>query len=185
MDDALDLAIAVFRERGYHATSMTDLVDHMQLARGSLYKAFKDKRAIFLAAYDRYSDTRSAKLNEVVAHASSARERLQAVFTRYAELASSDDGRKGCLVVATATELTTVDAEIAARVNHSLQQLHTLLLNLVKDGQQDGSVTPHANAHAIANTMLCLLQGMRIIGKNGTTPNDMANVTTQAMRLLD
>jgi TetR/AcrR family transcriptional repressor of nem operon len=53
MDDALDQAIRIFRERGYNATSIGDLTDAMGLASGSLYKAFKDKREMFLAAFDR------------------------------------------------------------------------------------------------------------------------------------
>jgi AcrR family transcriptional regulator len=53
MDVALDRAVLVFRERGYHATSIGDLSEAMKLASGSLYKAFGDKRAIFLAAFER------------------------------------------------------------------------------------------------------------------------------------
>src|SRR5262245_39754798 len=53
LDAALDKSVRVFRERGYHATSIADLTEAMKLASGSVYKAFKDKRAVFLAAFDR------------------------------------------------------------------------------------------------------------------------------------
>jgi AcrR family transcriptional regulator len=53
VEGALEKAIDVFRQRGYDGTSMTDLLDGMALSRGSLYKAFKDKRSVFLAAYER------------------------------------------------------------------------------------------------------------------------------------
>ena len=52
IDDALDKAVRVFSERGYHATSIGDLAGAMELASGSIYKAFRDKRAVFLAAFD-------------------------------------------------------------------------------------------------------------------------------------
>ncbi|MDA4634974.1 TetR/AcrR family transcriptional regulator, partial [Escherichia coli] len=48
MNEALDKALRVFSERGYHATSIGNLTDAMQLASGSVYKAFKDKRGVFL-----------------------------------------------------------------------------------------------------------------------------------------
>ena len=54
MDEALDQAIRVFCEQGYNATSIGDLIDAMGLASGSIYKAFRDKRAVFLAALDRH-----------------------------------------------------------------------------------------------------------------------------------
>src|SRR5277367_2937471 len=54
MNEALDRAIQVFCEQGYNATSIGDLIDAMGLASGSIYKAFRDKRAVFLAALDRH-----------------------------------------------------------------------------------------------------------------------------------
>jgi len=58
MDSALDGAIRVFCERGYHATSVGDLTAAMRLATGSVYKAFRDKHAVFLAAFERYAAVR-------------------------------------------------------------------------------------------------------------------------------
>ena len=58
MDTALDRALRVFRERGYHATSIGDLTAAMRLATGSVYKAFRDKHAVFLAAFERYTALR-------------------------------------------------------------------------------------------------------------------------------
>jgi AcrR family transcriptional regulator len=53
MSTALDHATRLFRERGYHAASIEDLTQAMGIACGSIYKAFQDKRATFLAALDR------------------------------------------------------------------------------------------------------------------------------------
>ncbi|SUE06858.1 Bacterial regulatory proteins, tetR family [Pantoea agglomerans] len=39
-DAALDSAMLVFRQKGYHATSIGDLGQAMQLTTGSIYKAF-------------------------------------------------------------------------------------------------------------------------------------------------
>jgi TetR/AcrR family transcriptional regulator, transcriptional repressor for nem operon len=73
MDVALDRALLVFREHGYHAASLGDLGSAMKLTPGSIYKAFSDKRAIFLAAFDRYTDLRNAKLRQLESLARSAR----------------------------------------------------------------------------------------------------------------
>ncbi|WP_457825768.1 TetR/AcrR family transcriptional regulator, partial [Staphylococcus aureus] len=43
-----------FWTRGYHGTSLVDLIDGTGLSRGSLYKAFGDKHGLFLDALDRY-----------------------------------------------------------------------------------------------------------------------------------
>ena len=52
-DDVVIDAIEVFRARGYHGTSVDDLTKGTGLARGSLYKAFRDKHSLFVAALER------------------------------------------------------------------------------------------------------------------------------------
>src|ERR1700744_6602744 len=55
LDDAVRDALEVFRQRGYHGASMVDLLEGTKLSRGSLYKAFPAKRALFFAAFDLYA----------------------------------------------------------------------------------------------------------------------------------
>src|SRR5687767_573726 len=57
IDEALEGAMNVFWTKGYEGASLQDLLDAMNIARGSLYKAFQDKRSIYLAALDRYDQT--------------------------------------------------------------------------------------------------------------------------------
>ena len=57
IDQALDRAMGVFWEKGYEGASLQDLLEAMKIARGSLYKAFDDKRGIYLASLDRYDQT--------------------------------------------------------------------------------------------------------------------------------
>jgi len=45
-------ALRVFSEKGYHATSVTDLVDAAGVARGTFYLYFDSKDAIFLELLD-------------------------------------------------------------------------------------------------------------------------------------
>ena len=93
MDKALDRAIRVFCERGYHATSIGDLIDAMGIASGSIYKAFHDKRAVFLAAFDRYKSLRNDQVDQVVRTSKSGRERLRDVLAF--DLARLNDGPLG------------------------------------------------------------------------------------------
>src|SRR5471030_1619747 len=67
--EVLDKAVRVFCERGFHATSIGDLTEATQLTSGSLYKAFKDKRGIYLAALTHYKASRDAELRAVLAPA--------------------------------------------------------------------------------------------------------------------
>lgn len=43
----LDCARKVFGERGYHATTVTDIIHEAKVARGTFYRHFDGKRAVF------------------------------------------------------------------------------------------------------------------------------------------
>jgi TetR/AcrR family transcriptional repressor of nem operon len=184
MDEALDGAIRVFRERGYNAASIGDLTVAMGLASGSIYKAFKDKREVFLAAFDRYTSLRNDQLRHVVRSAKSARERLRDVLAFYIESSRGVEGRRGCLVVGSAVELAIVDREVAVRVGSALARNEALLADLIRQGHGDKSVPAQIDAEETARMMVYLTQGMRVVGRAGRSPPDPSAIIDLAMKLL-
>ncbi|MBP1851795.1 TetR/AcrR family transcriptional regulator [Rhizobium halophytocola] len=185
LGDALDRAIAVFSERGYHATSIADLKAAMGLTAGSIYKAFPDKKAIFLAAFDRYKAQRDAALAEKVEAGNSGRDRIRRMLDHYAEMACGDSGRRGCLVVGAAVELSLFDTDVADRVQRSRSRQEALLRDLVISGKADGSIPVAVDPDATAGALYCFIQGLRIAGKSGQQPSAAAHTVLVAMKLLD
>jgi TetR/AcrR family transcriptional regulator, transcriptional repressor for nem operon len=185
MDEALDKAIQLFRARGFHPTSIADLTSAMALASGSLYKAFKDKRAVFLAAFDRYTALRAEQVRQVAEGGGSGRDRLRAVLAFYAASAQGSEGRRGCLVVGSAVEMAVFDPEIAARVTATLAKNQALIAGLIRQGEADGSIRAGIDADNTAQLMVCLTQGMRVIGKAGWPLPDPESVVDLALKLLD
>jgi AcrR family transcriptional regulator len=184
MDDVLDKAVRIFCERGYHATSIGDLTGAMELASGSVYKAFKDKRSVFLAALGRYKTVRDAKLREAIGVAGTGKDRVREALFFYAESSCGASGRRGCLVVGSAAELATLDDEVAQWVKSALVRSEALIGELIRQGQTDGSIPEHVDSEATARLMLCLIQGMRLVGKTGRTRKEMAVVVDVAMKTL-
>ncbi len=184
VDEALDKAIRVFCERGYHATSIGDLAEAMELTQGSIYKAFKDKRAVFIAAFDRNKAVRNGRLARAIEAGETGLERIRKALAFYAESSHGAEGVQGCLVVGSAAELAIFDEEVAQRVEASFERNETLMAELIRQGQADGSISAGIDSRATARLMLCLLQGMRVVGKTGRTRAEMAAVVEVAMRIL-
>ena len=105
LDAALDLAMPVFREKGYHSASINDLSEAMQLTAGSIYKAFHDKRSLFLLVFERYTSLRNQMLRQRLAQQADGRAKIAELLRFYLESASEIEGRRGCLVVGSAIEL--------------------------------------------------------------------------------
>ncbi len=184
IDIALDKAVRVFRERGYHATSIGDLTEAMELASGSIYKAFKDKRTVFLAAFDRYAAMRNDQIRRAAATGKTGRDRLRNVLISYVEVSQGAEGRRGCLVVGSTVELASLDPVIAARVTESLRANEAFLADLIRQGQSDGSIPAHVPPEDTARLMVCMTQGMRVIGKSGRTRLEADRLIDIAMKTL-
>jgi len=184
MNLALDQAIRVFREQGYNATSIPDLVAAMGLASGSIYKAFRDKRAVFLAAFDRYTFLRNEQLAAIARTAKPARERISDVLAFYVESARGVEGRRGCMVVGSAVELALSDREVAARVSASLARNEAFLADLIRLGLKDKSLPGRIDPEDTARVMVYLTQGLRVVGKSGRSPPETSTVVDIAMKLL-
>lgn len=185
MGKALDKAVKIFCERGYHATSISDLTSAMELTSGSVYKAFKDKRAVFLAAFDHYKAERDAQLRAEINKGCNGRERLRNALIFFAESSHGVQGQLGCLVISGAADLATFDAEIGQRVTGALTRSETMLNKLILEGQADSSISPELDSQDIARLMLCVLQGMRVIGKTGRSKQDMQAVANAALKCLN
>jgi AcrR family transcriptional regulator len=183
-DAALDKALQVFAERGYHAASISELTEAMGLASGSVYKAFKDKRGIFLAAFDRYRTVRRGILDARMAKVGTGREKIREVLAHYALSSHGASGRCGCLVVSSANDLALFDEEAAARVAAAFTANEKLITDLLYLGQSDGSIAAEIDVADTARTLLCLTKGMRVVGKTGRSEEDMVAVAETAMKLL-
>jgi TetR/AcrR family transcriptional repressor of nem operon len=183
MDTALDRAVRVFSERGYHATSIGDLTAAMRLATGSVYKAFRDKHAVFLAAFERYAALRQEQTRSAAAKGDNGRERLRNMLLSYVEHSQGSEGRRGCLVVGSAVELSAVDPVVAALVSARLETNEGFIAGLIREGQADGSIPRHVAAADTARLMICITQGLRVVGKAGLSL-DGKRLVAVAMKLL-
>lgn len=184
MDAALDAALRVFSERGYHATSISDLTEAMGLASGSIYKAFKDKRGVFLAAFGRYRQLGRRRLEAMIASATTGREKVFQMVMYYTELSHGEAGRKGCLVVGGANDFALLDEETAAHVATAFAADEKLMADLIRIGQADGTIPQTVDADAAALAFLCFTKGLRVIGKTGRSRQEMIAATEAAMKLV-
>lgn len=185
IDAALDKAIVIFSDRGYYGTSIADLSSALELTAGSIYKAFDDKRAVFIAALERYITLRTERLQQALQPTRTGRERVRTVLALYAASSYEDEGRRGCLIVSSAVELAISDPEIAERVARSLDLHEKRLTLFIRQGQDDGSIPAQVEAAVTARLLLCVLQGMRVIGKTGRGKKEMNSLIDKAMKVLD
>ncbi|WP_413742884.1 TetR/AcrR family transcriptional regulator [Sodalis sp. RH15] len=184
IDAAIDAVVPLFRERGFSSASITDISAAMQLSAGSIYKAFGDKRELFFRAFHRYTSTRHVQLQKRLETETMGFDKLRAMLIFYAETSHGEEGRRGCLVAASAIELATFDSAMADLVTSALHRVESTLRGLIRLGQSDGSIPAGIDTEATACLLLSMLQGFRVIGKAGRARPEMLAAAEQAIRLL-
>jgi TetR/AcrR family transcriptional repressor of nem operon len=182
-DDAVRDALEVFRRLGYHGASMVDLLEGTKLSRGSLYKAFPDKRALFFAAFDLYAREALERLREKLA-AGDAREGVRTALLHYAHVSARACWQKGCLISTATGELLPDDAEARARVEAYYANMLVLLAGAVRRGQAEGVIDPHADAQALGRYLQTVIQGMRFLAKTGAGEPELREVALAALQAL-
>jgi AcrR family transcriptional regulator len=75
--------IAAVAERGYAATTITDVVRHARVSRRTFYEHFEDKPTCFLAAYDAVSDAILGAIEGAAAEHDDWRQRIVAGVRAY------------------------------------------------------------------------------------------------------
>lgn len=185
LDDALRDATEVFRLRGYHGTSVQDLTEGTGLARGSLYKAFHDKRTLFLAALDQSIAGSLQRIGNDLARPGSAKTAIRDTLMGYAKRAASHEGRRGCIMTSAAMEMMPDDAEVSAVITAMFRRIEELFAAAVDRGQAAAEIPRDHDRRAIARHLLCTIQGLRVLGKTGPSEQDMAQIIDQTVRILD
>ena len=182
-EEALDAAMQLFWCRGYGATSMRDLLDAMRIGRGSFYDTFGDKRAVFLAALDRFETARTSWVYEVLE--GSGADGIEEVFRRSVEGLVGFEPRRGCLLANTAVELAPHDPEVAARISRYVRRTEVAFAGALLRAREAGEIPAESDPNALARFLVTNLHGLRVMARAGSdrrTLEDAARVALEALR---
>ena len=166
---AVERAMNVFWTRGYHATALPDLLRATKLSRGSLYAAFGDKHSLFLRALDRYIADAIARMDVEFAPHREPVDGLRAYFAGYVDRNSGANGRRGCLLVATAMELAGRDAEVDRRIGSFFKAMEGKLADALSRAKASGKLADGVEPSTAARIIVCFVEGMRVVGKTAPT----------------
>lgn len=180
----LDGAIALFSASGFSGVGINALTEATGLTVGSVYKAYGDKEGVFIQALERYIALREAHILTLFENADCGQAKIEILLRLYVDLSIGREGKLGCMVVAGIADLDQV-GRAAEPLGKQLSARRTLLTQLVLEGQRDGSVTTGDAPSVVAEVLLALLQGMRVIGKGEQLTGEADAFIACALRILD
>lgn len=157
--EIIEKAMNVFWEKGYHGTSMQDLVDAMQINRSSLYNTIGDKHCLFIKCVTVYAEAGLKETQEKVAKEKSA---LQALINIIRDKAAwVVDSEKGCLGIKTVFEIAPEDKEVRNVLTKNSVVYLELMTNLIQKAIDDGELDGSEDASLLAEYIMTTFTGWK------------------------
>jgi TetR/AcrR family transcriptional repressor of nem operon len=180
----LDAAVQCFWARGYEATSVRDLIEKTGITGASLYNAFGDKRALYQRALDHYvEDSLVDRIRRCEALA--PREAIGAFFAEIVRRSLDDHQHKGCMLVNAALDVAPNDLGFQRIVAAVLIRIEQFFLGRINAGQADRTITRSLAAKTLAQHLLGVLMGVRVLARVRPERALLDGVVSGALALLD
>jgi TetR/AcrR family transcriptional repressor of nem operon len=104
-EKALMDAMMVFRDQGYEATSIQDLVERMGINRFSLYATFQSKHNLFVAALDAYYNWVAIPFFDRLTRSNEGLAIIESILLELVSRIKSGASANGCLICNSIAEL--------------------------------------------------------------------------------
>lgn len=180
LETAVSKAMNVFWTYGYDSASVSILLGGMGLTKGSFYKAFTDKKTLFLTAMTSYDNQQVASaialLNDT--NIPSGKERIARLF-RSIPIDVAQGDRRGCLLCSAAAGPAADDSDISALVDG--------LLGQIRDGFRAalGASKGMDQREKMAKLLVTQYVGLRILSRAQTPVSELSASVEAVIELID
>lgn len=182
--DAAMLAIVeTFRRQGFAATSLDDIVAATGMNRPSLFAAFGNKKAMYLAALAHFRDAIADVVRPALLDDVPLRTALNAFFYAAIDFYCNGEAR-GCLVLCTASAEALTDSDIGAVLADTLSDIEKQIEDRIEcHGVQDGSLNV-GDAADMAKLLSAVLISIAMQARAGIGKTDLRRFATKSVALV-
>ncbi len=162
-NEKLAQAMQLFWQKGYANTSISDLIETLQINRFSLYNAFGDKQNLYYEALENYLTSISYPGTAILSSPEASIDELEQFLTQFAELQKHNSC--GCLIQNALVEHAGEDLVVLNKGHLLFDYLLKIIAKTITNAQTQGKISNNHNAKILAQLVLTQMQGMRVLGK--------------------
>ena len=181
-DLVLDRATELFWRKGYEATSISDLEEHLGVGRQSLYGAFGDKHQLYVKAMDRYGASQSGARLALLrpgAGADEIREYFASLITGLTR-----EPRRSCMLINATLETAAEDPAVAARTCDNQLNLTRAFRYALAGAVAKGQLDRKTDTDALALALVSQSFGLNIMARNGATAATLGKVVESTLQVF-
>ena len=159
--EAIHAAMALYWEKGFHATSMRNLQDTIDMRPGSIYAQFGSKEGLFKEAIKHYLTMSLTQLANSVDTSVSKVEGLKS-FIKTAVTRNESAPSNMCMLVKTISELTQDNSALLSAAKQALNTVEKEFSNLIAQAQEEGELDKSVDPTRLAKILQINIMGMRM-----------------------
>ena len=179
----LDAAADEFQHRGYHATSMHDIMRIARVPGGSVYHYFPTKKSLALAVIaERVSASLAETWLEPLRKAPSASQGILSVFDAVAR-SISDRAVLGCPVTNLALELSLADPDFQHALRAAFDRWEKAIADRLR-AEQAGRKQKTIDAAGLATLVVAIFSGAMSLAKAAQSTAPLRTCRREIVRLL-
>lgn len=161
-DTALQAAMNLFWEKGFHATSLKDLEVALNMKSGSIYVAFKSKEQLYSTAMQRYYEANRDAFRDEMAKMTSPLTSLADHIKSYATLPPDHPGRQVCMLMKTIVDTQTTEPALAQQARDHLAKIRNQIADVFEEAKARGELPADADCGRLAQRLQANLNALRI-----------------------
>lgn len=170
-DDVIKKATNLFWGKGYHATSMRNLQEAIDLRPGSIYAGFGSKEGLFKESLQYYAHESLALLNSFAENYNSPLEALKAFVASVVTPQEPTSPSNMCMLVKTISELTEDNEDLLIEAQRLLGTLEIAFSKLFSEAQVQGELGATKNPHRLASLLQMQVMGLRAYVRSNKEAN--------------
>jgi TetR/AcrR family transcriptional regulator, transcriptional repressor of aconitase len=160
-DQILDAARICFSRKGFHQSSMQDVIRESGLSAGAIYRYFKSKDEIIAALATRTASSFDDVFEELATQ--DPLPPLEEILGRYAAAVVAQAGEDGAIRLAPhAWSAALAAPELISSARIPLTDLRATLVKVAERMKKEGTLPADSDPGAVGATLLCLVPGFVI-----------------------
>lgn len=156
----MEVAAAIFHQKGFKGTSLSDILNEAQISKGALYHHFSNKQELLYAVFD---EVYQAKFLERWINIKTAQNPIDEIINVVDGLSlegSDEEMCCGCPVHNISSELASVDENIRHRVDGLFCQIQQIISQGIDKAKANGDVNSSVDSKQISLFFMCIMSGI-------------------------
>jgi TetR/AcrR family transcriptional regulator, transcriptional repressor for nem operon len=161
----IEQAAILFNQNGYVGTSIADIMRLTGVGKSSIYRHFRDKDEIAIAAFDHTLDQIVQAVMQNVEQQDTAIDRLIGFVDTFRGFTTQPIGVGGCPILNTAIESDDTHPAMRLHVQQAVNQIRALVGSIVWLGIRQGQIAADTDVEQVSTIVFVTIEGAIMMSK--------------------